>query len=120
MFVSHGVPGVVKRYALASLPELVPSGADITSGAGAHHMIFFTSAAGRKVIAVQNNLLNLGNKADNDPTDVDFIAKLNAHSITVHDLQSGELIASVDFKDRYKKGVENVEALFGSGFVHHH
>ena len=120
LFVSHGVPGVVKRYALASLPEFVPSGADITSGAGAHHMIFFTTAAGRKVIAIQNNLLNLGNKADNDPTDVDFIAKLNANSITVHDLQSGNVIAGVNFKDRYKKGVENVEALFGPGFVHHH
>jgi hypothetical protein len=120
LFVSHGVPGIVKRYKLSSLPELVSSGADIKAEAGSHHMIFFTTAAGRKVIAIQNNLLNLGNKADNDPTDVDFIAKLNAHSITVHDLQSGELIAKVNFKERYKKGVENIEALFGSGFVHHH
>jgi hypothetical protein len=120
LFVSHGVPGVVKRYKLSSLPELVPSGADIKAEAGAHHMIFFDTASGRKVIAIQNNLLNLGNKADNEPTDVDFIAKLNAHSITVNDLQSGELIAGVNFKERYKKGVENVEALFGSGFVHHH
>ena len=120
LFVSHGVPGIVKRYQLSSLPELVPSGADIKAEAGAHHMIFFTTAAGRKVIAVQNNLLNLGNKADNDPTDVDFIAKLNDHSITVHDLQSGERLAKVSFKERYKKGVENIEALFGSGFVHHH
>jgi hypothetical protein len=120
LFVSHGVPGIVKRYKLSSLPELVPSGADIKAEAGSHHMIFFTTAAGRKVIAIQNNLLNLGNQADNDPTDVDFIAKLNAHSITVHDLQSGELIAKVNFKERYKKGVENIEALFGSGFVHHH
>ncbi len=120
LFISHGVPGIVKRYQLASLPELVPSGADIKAEAGAHHMIFFTTAAGRKVIAIQNNLLNLGNKADNDPTDVDFLAKLNANSITVHDLQSGDLIAGVNFKDRYKKGVENLEALFGPGFVHHH
>jgi hypothetical protein len=120
LFVSHGVPGIVKRYTLSSLPELVSSGPDIKAEAGAHHMIFFTTAAGRKVIAIQNNLLNLGNKADNDPTDVDFIAKLNDHSITVHDLQSGERIARVNFKERYKKGVENIEALFGSGFVHHH
>jgi len=120
LFVSHGVPGIVKRYELSSLPELVPSGADIKAEAGAHHMIFFTTAAGRKVIALQNNLLNLGNKADNDPTDVDFIAKLNDHSITVHDLQSGERIARVNFEERYKKAVENIEALFGSGFVHHH
>jgi len=120
LFVSHAVPGIVKRYKLGSLPELVPSGADIKAEAGAHHMMFYTTAAGRKVIAIQNNLLNLGNKADNDPTDVDFIAKVNANSITVQDLESGELIAKVDFKERYKKGVENIEALFGSGFVHHH
>lgn len=120
LFVSHALPGVVKRYKLSGLPELVPSGADIKAEAGAHHMIFFTTAAGRKVIAIQNNLLNLGNKADNDPTDVDFIAKVNDNSITVHDLQSGERIAKVNFKERYKKGVENIEALFGSGFVHHH
>lgn len=120
LFVSHGVPGVVKRYKLSSLPELVPSGPDIKAEAGAHHMIFFTTAAGRKVIAIQNNLLNLGNKADNDPTDVDFIAKVNDNSITVHDLQTGELLKKVSFRERYKKGVENIEALFGSGFVHHH
>jgi hypothetical protein len=120
LFVSHGLPGVVKRYKLSGLPELVPGGPDIKAEAGAHHMIFFTTPSGRNVIAVQNNLLNLGKAADNDPTDVDFIAKLNDHSITVHDLQSGERLASVSFKQRYKKGVENVEALFGSGFVHHH
>jgi hypothetical protein len=120
LFVSHALPGIVKRYKLSALPDLVPSGADIATGPGAHHMIFYTSASGRKLIAVQNNLLNLGNAADNDPTDVDFIAKVNDHTITVHDLASGERIAAVSFKDRYKKGVENVEALFGSGFVHHH
>lgn len=120
LFISHAVPGVVKRYQLSELPDLVSAGPDIQTEAGAHHMIFYSAASGRKLIAVQNNLLNLGNAADNDPTDVDFIAKVNAHSITVHDLQSGEHIAKLDFKERYKQGVENVEALFGSGFVHHH
>jgi hypothetical protein len=120
LFVSHALPGVVKRYALSSLPELVSSGADIQAEPGAHHMIFYSAASGRKLIAIQNNLLNLGNAADDDPTDVNFIAKVNAHSITVHDLESGERLARLDFKERYRKGVENVEALFGSGFVHHH
>ena len=120
LFISHALPGIVKRYQLSSLPELVPSGADIKSEAGAHHMIFYTTASGRKVIAIQNNLLNLGNAADGDPTDIDFIAKVNDHSITVHDLESGERLARLSFKERYKKGVENIEALFGSGFVHHH
>lgn len=120
LFISHALPGVVKRYELGALPELVSSGPDIVTDPGAHHMIFFTSASGRELIAIQNNLLNLGNGADNDPTDVDFIASLNAHTISVHDLETGERIGTVNFKERYNKGVDNVEGLFGSGFVHHH
>jgi len=120
LFISHAIPGVVKRYQLDSLPELVAAGPDIKAELGAHHMIFFSTRSGRKVIAVQNNLLNLGNAADDDPTDVDFIAKLNDHSITVSDLETGERLATVNFRSRYDRGVENLEALFGSGFVHHH
>ena len=120
LFISHALPGVVKRYDLSKLPELVSTGPDIKAEAGAHHMIFYTSKSGRKLIAIQNNLLNLGNAADNDPTDVDFIAGVNAHSITVHDLATGELLKTVNFRDRYNKGVDNVEGLFGAGFVHHH
>jgi hypothetical protein len=120
LFISHGLPGVVKRYELAKLPELVPSGPDIKAEAGAHHMIFFTSRSGRKLIAVQNNLLNLGNAADNDPTDIDFIASLNSHSVTVHALDTGEKLGTVNFREKYNKGIENIEGLFGSGFVHHH
>ena len=55
-----------------------------------------------------------------DPTDIDFIAKVNDHSITVHDLETSEMLASINFKEKYNKGIENVDALFGSGFVHHH
>lgn len=120
LFISHALPGVVKRYALDSLPKLVPSGPDIVADPGAHHLIFYSSSSGRPLIAVQNNLLNLGNAEDDDPTDVDFIAKVNAHTVTVHDLETGERLASVDFKERYRKGIENIDALFGSGFVHHH
>ncbi|HSR35534.1 MAG TPA: hypothetical protein VLY63_33620, partial [Anaerolineae bacterium] len=94
LFISHALPGVVKRYALDSLPDLVPSGPDIVAEPGAHHMIFYSSALGRPLIAVQNNLLNLGDAADDDPTDVDFLAKVNDHSITVHDLETGERLAS--------------------------
>ena len=93
LFISHAIPGVVKRYDLASLPELVPGGPDIQAGLGAHHMIFYPTTSGRQVIAVQNNLLNLGNAEDDDPTDIDFIAKLNDHTITVHDLETGETLA---------------------------
>lgn len=120
LFISHGLPGVVKRYELAALPELVSSGPDIVADPGAHHMIFYTSASGRDLIAIQNNLLNLGNGAEDDPTDVDFIADLASHTISVHDLKTGERLATIDFKERYNKGVDNLEGLFGSGFVHHH
>ena len=120
LFISHGLPGVVKRYHLDSLPALVSSGPDIEAGLGAHHMIFYETRSGRKVIAVQNNLLNLGNAADNDPTDIDFIAKVNDHTITVHDLQTSETLATVNFREKYNKGIDNVDAVFGSGFVHHH
>jgi hypothetical protein len=120
LFISHAIPGVVKRYKLEKLPELVSSGPDIKAELGAHHMIFYPSSSGRKLIAVQNNLLNLGNQADNDPTDVDFIAKINDHSLTIHDLDTGERLKRINFKEKYHKGIENVEALFGSGFVHHH
>jgi hypothetical protein len=120
LFISHAIPGVVKRYQLSSLPKLVSSGPDINTELGAHHMIFYPSSSGRQLIAVQNNLLNLGNAKDSDPTDIDFIAKLNDHSLTVHDLNTGERIRSINFKQKYKKGIENIEALFGSGFLHHH
>jgi len=120
LFISHAIPGIVKRYDLKQLPNLVSSGADIKTELGAHHMIFYKSASGRKLIAVQNNLLNLGNAADNDPTDIDFIAKVNDHSLTIHDLATGERLGNINFKERFKKGIDNVEALFGSGFVHHH
>lgn len=120
MFISHALPGVVKRYDISKLPELVSTGPDIQAEAGAHHIIFLTSASGRDLIAIQNNLLNLGDGKKDDPTDIDFIAALNTHSITVHDLATGERLAEVNFRDKYQKGVDNVEGLFGSGFVHHH
>ncbi len=120
LFISHALPGVVKRYDLKKLPDLVSSGKDIKAEAGAHHMIFYEDNEGRELIAIQNNLLNLGDAKDNDPSDVDFIAKLNDHSLTVHDLNTGERLGMVNFKDRYNKGIDNVEALFTSGFVHHH
>ena len=78
------------------------------------------SKTGKQLVAVQNNLLNLGNAKDNDPTDVDFMAKLNAHTVTVHDLADSKRLATIDFKQRYNKGIDNIDSLFGSGFTHHH
>lgn len=120
LFISHALPGVVKRYDASKLPDLVSSGPDIVAEKGAHHVIFFTSASGRELIAVQNNLLNLGNAEDNDPTDVDFIAGLNANTVTIHDLGTGEQIAKVDFRGAFGKGVDNFESVGGEGFAFHH
>ena len=61
-------------------------------------MIFYPTRSGRQVIAVQNNLLNLGNAEDDDPTDIDFIAKVNAHTITVHALDTGETLGTINFR----------------------
>ena len=112
MFVSWCVPGVVKRFDLARVPELVENTtAPIVSGAGAHHMIFFQSASGRELIAVQNNLLNLGEALGPD---------LSAHTITIHDLETGEKLKTIDFRETYQCGVEYIDAIFGSGYEHHH
>lgn len=113
LYVSWGAPGVVKRFDLASVPKLVENTtAPIESGAGAHHLMFFKSKAGRELVAVQNNLLNLGTAMGPD---------LSAHTITVHDVTTGEKIATVDFRSEpWNRGVEYVDALFGAGYEHHH
>lgn len=113
LFVSWGAPGVVKRFDMAKLPELVENEtAPIEAGAGSHHMFFFTTASGREVMGVQNNLLNLGTALGPD---------LSAHTVTIHDLSTGEKLGTVDFKNGPAKcGVEYVDAIFGSGYAHHH
>ena len=120
LFVTHAIPGVVKRYALNKLPKLIPSGPDLITGNGAHHLVFFTSKSGKKYIAVQNNLINRGNVKDNDPTDNDFFVKLNANTVTIHDFNSSDKVATIDFKKKYGLGVETIEGLFGPGYLHHH
>lgn len=120
LFVTHAIPGIVKRYHLDSLPKLISSGPDLIADPGSHHLMFFTSKSGKQYIAVQNNLGNMGDVKDDDPTDVDFYTKINAHTITIHLLSTGEKVATIDFKKKYNKGVEYVDALFGSGYSHHH
>jgi hypothetical protein len=113
LFVSWSVPGVVKRFDMSKLPELVENTeAPIESGAGAHHMFFFTTASGREVMAVQNNLLNLGTALGPD---------LSANTVTIHDVSTGEKLETIDFEGGpSKSAVEYVDAIFGSGYAHHH
>ncbi len=113
LFVTWGVPGVVKRFDMSKLPELVETTeAPIESGAGAHHIFFFTTASGREVMAVQNNLLNLGTALGPD---------LSANTVTIHDVSTGEKLGTIDFENGpSKSAVEYVDAIFGSGYAHHH
>ena len=113
LYVSWSVPGVVKRFDLSKLPELVENEeAQIEAGAGSHHMFFFTTASGREVMAVQNNLLNLGTALGPD---------LSANTVTIHDVSTGEKLGTIDFENGpSKSAVEYVDAIFGSGYAHHH
>jgi hypothetical protein len=69
-------------------------------------MVFFRTEYGREVVAVQNNLLN--------------IAGLNAGTITVHDVNTGELLGTADLPSRYEIMPESVEWAYGHGDVIHH
>ena len=117
-YVSHAHPGVIKQYDLASLPALVPAGPDFHADAGAHHLVFFTTRSGRRVMASQNNLLDLRETLG---------MPLSAHTLTIHDLETAEKIATIDFRGKYQLGVANVVgALDANGtigeewFTHHH
>ena len=76
------------------------------TGAGAHHMVFFHDILGRELVAVQNNLLNLDG--------------LNAGTITVHDIYTGERLRTLDMRSRYGLMPESVEWAYGHGHDYHH
>lgn len=118
LYVSHAHPGVIKQYDLARLPALKPAGPDFHADAGAHHLVFFTTKSGRRVMASQNNLLDLRDKLG---------MSLSAHTVTIHDLETTQKIATIDFRRKYQLGVANVVgALDAEGtigeewFTHHH
>ncbi|MCG8421161.1 MAG: hypothetical protein MJE77_24840 [Proteobacteria bacterium] len=118
LYVSHGHPGVVKQYDLATLPDLVAAGPDFMTDAGAHHLAFFETRSGRKVMASQNNLLDLRDRLG---------VELSAHTLTIHDLISAERIATIDFLNDYQLGLANIvggldkDGTIGEEwFTHHH
>ena len=78
LYVSWAVPGVVNVYSLhnVSKPELVRT---LPANPGAHHIDFTPDG---QYMIVQNNLLNLDG--------------LNAGTITVVDLDSGQIVGVVD------------------------
>ena len=94
LFVSFAIPGVVNEYDLenAEEPKLVRT---MPAMPGAHHTLFSSDG---KYMFVQNNLLNLDG--------------LNSGTISVVDLTSGNLIATID--DMLKQGmmIESIDFIY--------
>ncbi|MCL4301529.1 MAG: hypothetical protein KJ077_37860 [Anaerolineae bacterium] len=105
LYVSFGVPGVVNVYGLDQLPEL-PLKRTLPAGPGAHHMAFFETESEREVVVVQNNLLNGEG--------------LNAGTLTVADIHTGELLKTLDLPTEYGLLPESIELAFGHGHDYHH
>ena len=94
LYVSFAVPGVVNEYSLENpkQPELLRT---LPAQPGAHHILFSEDG---KYMFVQNNLLNLDG--------------LNSGTISVVDLTSGNLIATID--DLLDNGmmIESVDLIY--------
>jgi hypothetical protein len=105
LYVSFAVPGVINVYGLDSLPEL-PLKRTLRAGAGAHHMAFFETEAGRELVVVQNNLLNAPG--------------LNDGTLQVLDTHTGELVGTVDLTTEYGLMPESIESALGHGADLHH
>jgi hypothetical protein len=109
LYVSFGVPGVVNVYSLDKLPEL-PLVKSFPAEAGAHHLGFFKTESGREAMLIQNNLLNL-----NDP-----LPPLNAGSLMIVDIHSGELLGRLDLPSEYGLLPESIESAVGNAHFYHH
>ena len=58
------------------------------------------------VIAVQNNLINLEGR--------------NVGTLTVHDVETTELLGTVDLRNDHEILPESIESAFGAGHDYHH
>jgi DNA-binding beta-propeller fold protein YncE len=105
LYISFGVPGVINVYSLDALPQL-PLKRTLPAGPGAHHMSFFETHSGSEVVVVQNNLLNLEG--------------INAGTLMVVDIHSGEVLKTLDMRATYGWLPESIEAAFGHGHDLHH
>lgn len=105
LYVSFGVPGVVRVYSLDNLPALTLK-RTLQAGPGAHHMAFFTTGSGRELMVVQNNLLNLDG--------------LNGGTLSVIDPETGEQVATLDMAGDYGLMPESIESAGGHGADMHH
>lgn len=105
LYVSFALPGVVNVYALDELPAL-PLKRTLPAAAGAHHMAFLETASEREVMVVQNNLLNIDG--------------LNAGTLMVVDIHTGEVLGTVDLAGEHGMMPESIEWAFGHGHDYHH
>ena len=94
LYVSFAVPGVVNEYSLENpeQPELLRT---LPAQPGAHHVLFSEDG---QYMFVQNNLLNLEG--------------LNSGTITVVDLNSGNLVATIDNLVEQGMMIESMDLIF--------
>lgn len=105
LYVSFAIPGVVNAYSLDNLPELelVKS---FQTEPGAHHFGFFGTESGREAMVVQNNLLNGEG--------------INAGTLTIVDIHTGEQLGRLDLAGEYGMMPESIESAMGNAhFIHH-
>ena len=105
LYVSFGAPGVVNVYSLDDLPELTLR-RTLPAAPGAHHLAFFTTESGRELMVVQNNLLNFDG--------------LNAGTLMIVDIETGEVVETVDLPASHSLLPESIESAFGHGHDYHH
>ncbi|MCW3466449.1 hypothetical protein [Chitinophaga nivalis] len=105
LYVSFGKPGKVLVFDISQLPQLKLL-KTLPANKGAHHMAFFKTKSGRSVVAIQNNLLNLPD--------------LNAGTIDLVDVNTGEMLGRVDMRNKYGLLPESIEGTLGSAHYMHH
>lgn len=105
LFVTFAQPGAVAVFGLDELPKLPPRRL-LSTAPGAHHLSFFETRSGRDVMVVQNNLINIDG--------------LNDGSLSVLDVETGELLGDVDLDERDGLLAESIESAFGHGHDYHH
>lgn len=105
LYVSFAIPGVVNAYSLDNLPELELV-KTFQAEAGTHHFGFFLTESGREAMVIQNNLLNGEG--------------INAGTLTIVDIHTGELLGRLDLAGDYGMMPESIESAMGNAhFIHH-
>jgi hypothetical protein len=105
LYVSFALPGVVNAYSLDNLPELELV-KTFEAEPGTHHFGFFLTESGREAMVMQNNLLN-------GPG-------INAGTLTIVDIHTGELLDRLDPTSDHGLMPESLESAMGNAHFAHH